>query len=97
MPPERMVCNSILHEINRWSEIITKQKEIMPKIDNPKKWEFQNESDWKYGHFIGMIEGLAILCHHITHHRQIRPQELQEIEDFIKKNTGNMHDYFYSK
>lgn len=97
MPPERMIQNSILHEINRWGEIITKQKELCPTMDDKNKWGFMNEFDWRYGHFVGMIEGLAVLYHHVTHHRQITPEELRDIEDFIKENTKNMRDYFNSK
>ena len=97
MPPERMIQNSILHEIKRWSEIIIKQKELKPTVEDKQKWDFCNESDWRYGHFIGMIEGLAILYHHVMHHRQITPSELQDIEDFIKENTKDVRDYFYSK
>ena len=97
MPPERMIQNSILHEIKRWSEIIIKQKELKPAVENKQKWDFFNESEWRYGHFIGMIEGLAILYHHVMHHRQITPDELQDIEDFIKENTKDVRDYFYSK
>ncbi len=96
MPPEKMIQNSILHEIKRWSEIITTQTELKP-IGNKQKWNFVNESDWKYGHFIGMIEGLAILYHHVTHHRQITPNELRDIENFIEENTKDIRDYFYSK
>ena len=97
MPPEKMIQNSIIHEIKRWGEIITNQKELRPAIEIKDKWDFQNESDFRYGHFIGMIEGLAILYHHVTHHRQISPAELREIEDFIKENSQNMRDFFYSK
>lgn len=97
MPPERMIQNSILHEIKRWSEIITNQKELKPLIENKQKWNFVNDSDWRYGHFIGMIEGLAVLYHHVTHHRQITPNELQDIEDFIQENTKDMRNYFFSQ
>ena len=97
MAPERMIQNSIIHEINRWGEIITKQKELSPAIEGKGKWHFVNESDWRYGHFVGMIEGLAVLYHHVTHHRQITPEELKDIEDFIKENTQDMRDYFNSK
>ncbi|MDH3678273.1 MAG: hypothetical protein OEQ12_08240, partial [Nitrosopumilus sp.] len=70
------------------------QKELKPTIDDKQKWNFINKSDWNYGHFVGMIEGLAILYHHVTHHRQITPNELHDIEDFIKENTKSMQDYF---
>ena len=96
MPPEKIIQNSILHEIKRWSEIITKQKELKP-ITDKQKWNFVNASDWKYGHFIGMIEGLAVLYHHVVHHRQITPNELKDIEDFIEENTKNIREYFYSQ
>ena len=97
MKPEKMIQNSILHEIKRWGEIITNNKELTPKIEDKAEWSFVNESDWKYGHFIGMIEGFAILYHHVMHHRQITLSELNEIEDFIKENTKEIRDYFYSK
>ena len=97
MVPERMIQNSILHEINRWGEIIRNEKELNPAIKGKDEWSFVNESDWRYGHFIGMIEGLAVLYHHVTHHRQITPDELKDIEDFIKENTKDMRNYFYSK
>ena len=96
MTIEKMVENSILHEIKRWSKIIIQQKELCPNTEK-QKWNYTNEQDWNYGHFIGMIEGLAVLYHHVTHHRQITPQELQDIEDFIAENTKDMKDYFYSK
>ena len=95
MAPERMIQNSILHEIKRWGEIITNNKELKPHIENKIEWNFDNESDWKYGHFIGMIEGLAVLYHHVTHHRQITPEELKEIEHFILENTKNLRQHFY--
>lgn len=97
MPLERMIQNSILHEINRWEEIIKKKKEPNPGIQERGKWGFVNEFDWRYGHFVGMIEGLAILYHHITHHRQITQEELKDIEDFIKENTQDVRDYFKFK
>ena len=43
-----------------------------------------------------MIEGLAILYHHITHHRQITIEELTEIENFIMENTKTIRQKFYS-
>ena len=95
MPPERMIQNSILHEIKRWGDIITQQKELEP-VKDAKKWNSSNDSDWRYGHFIGMIEGLAILYHHVMHHRQITPNELNEIEKFIHENTKDLRNYFYS-
>ena len=94
MPPERMVQNSILHEISRWEKIITNKEELSPV--QQKGWNYHNESDWRWGHFIGMIEGLAILYHHITHHRQITSEELTEIEKFIMENTKTIHQKFYS-
>lgn len=94
MPPERMVQNSILHEISRWEKIITNKGELSPI--KQKDWNYQNESDWRWGHFIGMIEGLAILYHHITHHRQITSEELTEIENFIMENTKTIRQKFYS-
>ena len=97
MPLEQMIQNSILHEINRWGEIIKNDRELNPDIKNQKNWNFSNDSDWRYGHFIGMIEGLAILYHHVTHHRQITPTELREIEDFIKENSQKMREFFYSR
>ena len=65
MPPEKIVQNSILHEISRWEKIITNKEELSPI--KQKDWNYHNESDWRCGHFIDMIEGLAILYHHITH------------------------------
>jgi len=94
MVPERMVQNSILHEISRWSNIIANNSDLSP-IQTSEGWNFVNESDWRYGHFIGMIEGLAVLYHHVTHHRQITPEELREIEGFILENTKNLRQNFY--
>lgn len=94
MAPERMVQNSILHEISRWANIITKNSDLSP-VQEKDRWNYINESDWRYGHFIGMIEGLAVLYHHITHHRQITPEELKEIETFIMENTKNLRQNFY--
>ena len=94
MPPDRMVQNSILHEITRWKNIIINKSDLSP-VRKREGWNYANESDWRYGHFIGMIEGLAILYHHITHHRQITPEELREIESFIMENTKNLRDDFY--
>ena len=91
-----MIQNSILHEINRWSEIILKNKDLKP-VQKSEGWDYLNESDWRYGHFIGMIEGLAIFYHHVTHHRQITPEELLDIENFIQENTKDMKAYFASE
>lgn len=94
MAPERMVQNSILHEISRWFDIIANDKELSP-IKEKEGWDYVHESDWRYGHFVGMIEGLAILYHHIINHRQITPEELQEIESFIMENTKTLRKNFY--
>ena len=94
MAPEKMIQNSILHEISRWSNIVINNNELAP-IQEQEGWEYTNESDWRYGHFIGMIEGLAVLYHHVTHHRQITPEELKEIEYFILENTKNLRQHFY--
>ena len=94
-PPERMIENSILHEITRWSEIIKNKGELSPIMEEEKGWNYVSRSDWRYGHFVGMIEGLAILYHHVTHHRQITPQELKEIEKFIMENTRELRHIFY--
>jgi hypothetical protein len=94
MSLNRRVQNSILHEIARWKNIITNKSDLSP-IQKGKGWNYVNESDWRYGHFIGMIEGLAILYHHVTHHRQITSEELKEIESFIMENTKNLRNDFY--
>jgi hypothetical protein len=73
---EKMVQNSILHEIGRWGGIIKNNKELRPVTQGKKTWGYTNEPDWNYGHFVGMIEGLAVLYHHVMHHRQITQKEL---------------------
>jgi hypothetical protein len=94
---EKMVQNSILHEIGRWGGIIKNNKELRPVTQGKKTWGYTNEPDWNYGHFVGMIEGLAVLYHHVMHHRQITQKELIDIEEFINQNTLEMKEFFYKK
>ncbi len=94
MTLDRTMQNSILHEIMRWKNIVLNKSELCP-VQKREGWKYVNESDWRYGHFIGMIEGLAVLYHHVTHHRQITSKELKEIESFIMENTKNIRQSFY--
>lgn len=91
---DKIIENSILHEIDRWGEIIVQNKPLRP-LNNQIKLGFANEKDWRYGHFVGMIEGLAILYHHVMNHRQITPAELNEIEEFISKNLSKYQKLFF--
>lgn len=91
------VKTSILHEIERWFKIIKGKKPLEPVESGKKDWRFINEKDWRWGHFVGMIEGLAILYHHINSRRQVTSEELQEIEEFIDENTREIRQFFYEK
>lgn len=64
MALDEIIQRSISHEISRWSRIV-KERDLMPVPHSRERWKYKNPSDWHYGHFVGLVEGIAIMYHHI--------------------------------
>ncbi len=95
MALDEIVQKSILHEISRWSHII-KERDLIPVPHSQEHWKYKSSSDWHYGHFVGLIEGIAIMYHHVLHHREITREEIKEIESIIENKSKDIRAYFAS-
>ncbi len=81
--------NTIRESIKSQVEQLIKQK-VKPSSQAKNKWKYKNASDWHYGHFVGMMQGLISSTYYTT------VEQMKEVEELIEEYTKELRDYFKS-
>ena len=70
--------------------------EAKPAEQAQRRWKYKNASDWHYGHFVGMMEALAISSFSTLFGQNPNAGQMREIAEIIQEYTKDLRDYFQS-
>ncbi len=81
--------NTIKESIQFHVEQLINQK-VKPSSQAKNRWKYKNASDWHYGQFVGMMQGLIISTFSTT------VEQMKEVEELIEEHSKELRDFFKS-
>jgi len=71
-------------------------KQCVPDLERAKEeYGVANPRDFSYGQILGKIRGVAMTIFVSTYAREMTHEELHELDEIIKNNTGEIKDLCY--